>query len=84
MYPVVWSEIALDELADAVVRSDLPTQDMIEQGVLRLNARLARDPFTAGESRPAGYRIAYELPAGIMFRFDGRTATVQVTGFWTC
>jgi hypothetical protein len=83
MFPVVWRNAALDQLADAVVRSDLPTQDRIERSVVRINARLARDPYAVGESRPGGYRIEFEAPVGVLFLIDGATEVVIVATFWT-
>lgn len=83
MYPVIWRNLALDELADAIVAADLPTQDRIEKAVLALNARLARDPHNFGESRPARYRIAFHAPVGILFDIDPPTQAVRVAHCWT-
>lgn len=48
---VEWREFALDQLADSFVASDLETHDRIERAVMTINATLALDPWTQGESR---------------------------------
>jgi hypothetical protein len=44
MFTVNWQELALDEMANEMVASELARQDLIERRVLDLNKRLARDP----------------------------------------
>lgn len=51
MFAVIWRDAALDELADAFVTADYASRDEIERAVNELNARLAADPMTLGESR---------------------------------
>ncbi len=83
MFQVEWWDAALDELADALVASDLPTQDAIEVAVTRLNARLASDPFAFGESRTGKRRIAFEKPCAILYTADAADGKVVVIHFWT-
>lgn len=83
MYPVTWRDAALDELADAIVAADLPTQDRIERAVLALNAKLHHNTYQVGESRPAGHRIAFQAPIGILFDIDTEAQAVRDAHCWT-
>jgi len=84
MWAVIWRDLALDALADVFVAADLLTRDAIEQAVTRLNARLASDPETLGESRPGpGRRIAYDSPRAIRFTVYPTDRVVRVTRFWS-
>ena len=65
---VKWREITLDLLADLFVASDLDTQDAIEQAVLSINATLATDPMTQGESRATDNRRSWNVdPVTVLF-----------------
>jgi hypothetical protein len=59
MFAVVWTEHALDDLADVWVVVEPPTRDRIEAAVNWLNSELRRDPNDVGESRPNNRRIAF-------------------------
>ncbi len=84
MYALIWMSVALDALADAFVQADLPTRDLIERAVRRLNRLLTANPNGLGESRPGpGQRIAFEQPCAISFVVDDAAGTVRVTHFWT-
>jgi hypothetical protein len=83
MWAVIWRDTALDELADDMVRADLPTQDLIAQQVDALNRRLAIDPLNEGESRTGRVRIAFADPVGILFTVSQTDQVVWVTHFWT-
>jgi hypothetical protein len=83
MWSVIWRDTALDELADAMVGADLPTQDLITQRVEALNRRLALDPLSEGESRTGRVRIAFDDPVGILFTVSETDQVVWVTHFWT-
>ena len=83
MFEVTWRDAALDDLADAWVRADVGTRDVLEAAVNSLNARLAADPTEEGESRPDGRRITFEMPAVVIFRVNVQARTVRVTHFWT-
>ena len=66
-----------------MVRSDLPTQDLIEQQILKLNRKLAQDPLSEGESRIDNIRITFADPIGILFDVDSDDQVVAVLNFWT-
>jgi hypothetical protein len=83
MFAVIWREAALDELADHFVRADGQRRDLIEQTVLRFNARLAVDPIHFGESRSGRTRIAVDGRSAIYFRVDDAQQVVVVTHFRT-
>ena len=83
MWAVIWWNKALDELADAMARSDLSTQDLIEQIVKRFTSELARDPLQLGESRTGNRRIAFDAPCAITFLVESGNRVVKVTHFWT-
>ena len=84
MYAVIWTNAALDELADEYVRADPAGRDTIERIVSAFNAALAADPSQVGESRTGRRRIAVDPPCGITFRVDDPIAgAVRVTHFWT-
>ena len=59
MFTVVWTEHALNDLADVWVAIDPHTRDRIEAAVNWLNATLRLDPNEVGESRDNNRRIAF-------------------------
>ena len=83
MFAVIWQGTALDELADALVRSDLAQQDEIERRVLQLNARLATDPLDVGESRLGNWRVEFVDFVAILFQVFPADGIVRVVHFWT-
>jgi hypothetical protein len=83
MFAVVWRTRALDELADIVVQSDLPTQDVIARQVTALNNRLAVDPLDVGESRGGNRRIGIADPICILFEVSAADGIVRVLTCWT-
>jgi hypothetical protein len=83
MWAVIWKDQALDDLADALVQSDLATQDTIERLIKQFNAELAADPLQVGESRTGNRRIAHRAPCAISFLVDSTDQVVRVTHFWT-
>lgn len=84
MYAVIWRDAALDQLADAWVATDAAGRVAIDQAVQRLNAELATDPATFGESRTGRRRVAFDAPCGISFVVDDpMPGAVRVTHFWT-
>ncbi|HKB05788.1 MAG TPA: hypothetical protein VKD90_26565 [Gemmataceae bacterium] len=83
MWAVIWRDTALNELADDMVRADLPTQDLIARQVEALNRRLATDPLNEGESRTGRVRVAFADPVGILFTVSEIDQVVWVTHFWT-
>ena len=83
MFAVIWMNLALDELADAMVKSDLSTQDLIERQILELNAQLASDPFAIGESRIGNYRVVFSDPVAILYYVSKADGIVRVVNSWT-
>jgi hypothetical protein len=83
MFAVIWRTRALDELANALVRSDLATQDQIEDQVKDLNRRLALDPVNEGESRSGNIRVTFADSVGIIFEVAPADGIVRVLSFWT-
>jgi hypothetical protein len=83
MFTVIWQSIALDEMADAMVVSDLTRQDLIERQVLDLNNRLAADPRSMGESRLGDYRVVFAEPVAILYHVSDADSIVRVVHFWT-
>jgi hypothetical protein len=57
MFAVIWTNYALDLLADVFVTLDLATQDQLAAGLDALNHRLTADPRLPRGSLGAG-RIA--------------------------
>jgi hypothetical protein len=66
--PVEWKASALDMLAAIHVTLSLDGQHELEQAVLRINARLARDPWTPGESRGPNDRVWFHPPLVVSYR----------------
>ena len=83
MWAVIWRSRALDELADALVGSDLAVQDLIERQVKDLNRRLSVDPTNEGESRSGNIRVTFADPVGIIFEVASADGIVRVLNFWT-
>ncbi len=82
MFTLVWTEHALDDLADVWVSVDVSTRDRIEAAVRRLNAELQDDPFLVGESRVDNRRIGFAGPLVVMFRIDEVARVVRVNHAW--
>jgi plasmid stabilization system protein ParE len=78
MFSVVWTDHALDDLANLWVTVDPQTRNRIEAAVNWLNVALQLDPNEVGESRPNNRRIAFAGPLVISFRVEGASSTVRV------
>jgi len=83
MYAVIGRNHALDELADAMVVADLPTQELIERMVLALNARLTVDALKEGESRWWNFRVTFQEPVALLIDISIADGVVHVVHFWT-
>lgn len=79
MFAVLWSDYALDLLADAVVSLDLATQDQLTAAIEGLNRRLAEDPLDEGESRDGPYRLTFVGSLAVLFQVDAAKGLVRVT-----
>jgi plasmid stabilization system protein ParE len=82
MFALVWTEHALDDLADVWVAVDPPTRDRIEAAIHRLNADLRQNPNEVGESRDGNRRIGFAGPLIVVFRVDMNARTVRVNHAW--
>lgn len=65
---VEWTDRALDQLADIWVAATPAERAVIEQTVGAINARLAHDPASVGESRPNSRRVWFRHPLVVIFR----------------
>jgi hypothetical protein len=82
MFAVVWTNRALDELADIWVVATPELRDRIEASVRRLGRQLQDDPFAIGESRANNRRVAFDPPIAIIYRSDTAGQVVLVTHVW--
>jgi hypothetical protein len=82
MFALVWTEHALDDLADVWVAVDPPTRDRIEAAINRLNADLRDDPNEVGESRDNKRRIAFAGPLVVVFQVNDVARVVRVNHVW--
>jgi len=80
MFTVVWTNRALDKLADKYVELDLSEQDALGAKIDALNHRLHRDPSDEGESRAAGYRVTFVEDLTIRFTIEPDEMVVRVYG----
>jgi plasmid stabilization system protein ParE len=82
MFAVVWTNAALDELADIWVAATPALRDRIEAAVLRLGNQLASDPTAVGESRDGNRRVVFDAPIAIICRVETGSQSVLVTHVW--
>lgn len=77
---VIWTEDALDRLADAYVALALDEQRDLERAVGEINGRLASEAPALGESRgTARRRVWFARP--LVVQFDFRSAPAEVVVF---
>jgi len=69
MYRVVWSQVALDQLADIFVLADLELQRRMADAVEALNRHLELRPFDEGESRDGSGRVVF-VQGGLVVGFS--------------
>jgi hypothetical protein len=81
IYSIVWSDPALEQLADEYLaaRGDGRGQEFT-QALNGLESSLARDPDAQGESRSGPFRVVYDLPANLLFRVDQAGMKVVILG----
>jgi hypothetical protein len=79
MFAVVWTDYALDLLADVVESLDLASQDQLTSAIETLNRRLASDPLDEGESRNSPYRVTFVGSLGVLFPVEAANGVVRVT-----
>jgi hypothetical protein len=78
MFDLIWTDYALDELADIWVRCSPPERDEVASAVQRLDPQLVRDPMAVGESRGGNRRVAIEPPIVVWFVVSAPDRTVRV------
>jgi hypothetical protein len=64
----VWSNAALDALADIWVAATSTDRNEIERAVHEINRELADDPANKGESRSGSARALIESPLTVWYR----------------
>jgi hypothetical protein len=83
MFEVIWSDTALEELADVWVAVSPAARGEVEAAVTGINNRLADDPTVDSESRPDGSYVTFLWPIGVKIWISPAARTVQVGHFWT-
>jgi hypothetical protein len=78
MFRLRWTRQALDQLAAAWVGANADYRRLITLASADVELRLAAQPFTQGESRPAGRRILVVAPLAVTFRVDADKSEVTV------
>jgi hypothetical protein len=79
-YTVDWVPRAEQELA--ALWMDAQSRDAVTRASHRIDQLLRHDPEQAGESRPRGRRILFELPLGVVFRVYPDRRLVRVLHVW--
>lgn len=82
MFALVWTEHALNDLADVWVAVDPAARDRIEAALTLLNQQLRAEPDEVGESREDDRRIAFAGPLVVSFRVDLKGRLVRVNHAW--
>lgn len=78
MFALTWSNIALDQLADAYVAAPTEDRERMAAAIEALNARLRTDPLAVGESRVGGFRVVFVPRLAILFHVSEAERTVRV------
>jgi hypothetical protein len=78
-YATTWPDAALDRLTDAYLaaRADGRANEF-RLAVDAMEATLARDPASPGESRTEHHRVLFELPASLHYRIDEAARVVVI------
>jgi len=79
MFTLIWSEDALDQLADIYVGLTPQERQRLANSVAALNGRLQTNPEQEGESRSDGYRLVFITLAAVMFHVDLSARVVTVS-----
>jgi hypothetical protein len=79
-YKVTWLPSAASRLADFWMKSRWAS--LITAAADWYDSNLATRPNEIGESRPAGFRIAFQFPLGITFFVDEDAQEVTVIRVW--
>lgn len=79
-YCVIWLPVAEQELAALWLAADNRAQ--VSRAANTMDDVLARDGPNAGESRPDGRRIIFELPLAAIDRVNLESQAVLVLNVW--
>lgn len=77
-----WSATARTELADMWLAAGSNRRQSIAAAAHSIDKRLAKDPVSAGESRPEDMRIYFDPPLGVLFRVEDDEAVVHIVHVW--
>lgn len=75
-YTVVWKHEAEDELADFWLMAT--ERQAVADAAYRLERELGNDPLTAGESRDATTRVAFDGPLGVFYEISDADRLVTI------
>jgi hypothetical protein len=79
-YTVEWVPVALSDLAD--LWNHAPDRAAVAAAANEMDARLARDPLSQGESREGDTRILVVQPLAVLFEVDTGNRHVRVFDVW--
>ena len=79
-YRVGWTSEAEESLIQLWTTASVSSE--ISRATNEINAALADDPITAGESRDDESRVFFVLPLAVQYIFDIAGRTVTVTRCW--
>ena len=80
MYRVIWSAVALDQLAGFYLTFDLETQRRVADAVEALNRRLQERPLDEGEARAGQGRVVFIDRLIVGFSVDSVEREVRIAG----
>jgi hypothetical protein len=83
MHTVLWSDEALEALAQLWAHADPLLQVAITAAVHRIDKRLGDDPENAAESRDGLKRVWLDFPLGVLFKIDPAKKAVHLGKVWT-
>ena len=82
MFRVVWTRVALDELATLWMQVDSTVRRAITVAADAVDRDLQTTPHIRGESREGRQRVFFAYPLGIEFMIDEMRSIVRVLHVW--
>lgn len=82
-FTVVWSQEALDEIAQLWIAADGELRNAIMTAWHKVDEILANEPMNVGESREIGRRVMFEYPLAVKFKVEVSTSTTRLLQIWT-
>jgi hypothetical protein len=79
-YTVLWVPRAEQELAD--IWTNAADRDAVTRAAHEIDQRLQRDAPNQGDSRPAGRRILFVPPLGVIFKVEELDRIARVYHVW--